>query len=98
MCASAPPSKKHRAISHKELAMNPLRSQSADEDSVDRRTFLKVVGAAGAGLTLGIFSSQDSAQMSGPGKATGAVASGEFAPNAFLRIKPDNTVTVLVKH
>src|SRR5206468_8299662 len=65
---------------------------------IDRRTFLKVMSVTGAGLTLGIFAVDNAAQVSGPGKTTGTAATGEFAPNAFLRIKPDNTVTVLVKH
>src|SRR5437867_7639 len=78
--------------------MNPLRLQARADASTDRRTFLKVVSAAGAGFTLGIFVGESSAQTSGPGKTTGTAASSEFAPNAFLRIKPDNTVTVLVKH
>ena len=80
--------------------MNSLRLH-ADSDAtlpIDRRTFLKVISATGAGLTLGIFAGDSAAQVSGPGKTTGAAATGEFAPNAFLRIKPDNTVTVLVKH
>jgi isoquinoline 1-oxidoreductase beta subunit len=80
--------------------MNSLHLH-ADSDAsppIDRRTFLKVISATGAGLTLGIFAGEGTAQVSGPGKTTGAAATGEFAPNAFLRIKPDNTVTVLVKH
>jgi isoquinoline 1-oxidoreductase subunit beta len=80
--------------------MNSLRLH-ADKDAstpIDRRTFLKVMSATGAGLTLGIFAADNAAQVSGPGKTTGTAATGEFAPNAFLRIKPDNTVTVLVKH
>jgi len=63
-----------------------------------RRAFLKVTGAAGAGLTLGILDFDVAAQTSGPGKTVGSAATGEFAPSAFLRIKPDNTITVLVKH
>src|SRR5207248_5846720 len=78
--------------------MNPLRLQARADASIDRRAFLKVMSAAGAGLTLGIFPGEGSAQTSGPGKTTATAAGGEFAPNAFLRIKPDNTVTVLVKH
>ncbi|HEY3177994.1 MAG TPA: xanthine dehydrogenase family protein molybdopterin-binding subunit [Casimicrobiaceae bacterium] len=66
--------------------------------SFDRRAFLKVMTATGAGLTLGIFPIDGVAQTSGPGKTVGTAATGEFAPNAFLRIKPDNTVTVFVKH
>src|SRR3546814_6516818 len=29
---------------------------------------------------------------------TAATADGSFAPNAFIRVAPDNTVTVLIKH
>ena len=66
--------------------------------AMTRRAFLKVTGAAGAGLTLGILDFDVAAQTSGPGKTVGSAAAGEFAPSAFLRIKPDNTITVLVKH
>src|SRR5438067_3231716 len=78
--------------------MNSLRLHEQRIGAFDRRTFLKVMSAAGAGLTLGIFTRDGAAQTSGPGKTSGAVAAGEFTPNAFLRIKGDNTVTVLVKH
>src|SRR6266566_9765356 len=62
--------------------------------NLSRRDFLK----AGAGLTLGIAAPGAFAQ-GGPGRADGkAVAAGAFAPNAFIRISPDNTVTVIVKH
>src|SRR5205814_1465448 len=82
----------------REITMNWLRLKASAEASIDRRTFLKAVTTAGAGLTIGIFSSEDVAQTSGPGKTTGPARATEFVPNAFLRIKPDNTVTVLVKH
>ena len=58
-----------------------------------RRKFLKHTGA----LVLGLHLPQALAQ-SGPGKTMGAEASGVFSPNAFVRIAPDNTVTVIVKH
>ncbi len=62
--------------------------------NLSRRDFLK----AGAGLTLGIIAPGAFAQ-GGPGQAGGkAVAAGAFAPNAFVRIGADNTVTVIVKH
>ena len=73
-------------------------ARSTAPAAMTRRAFLKVTGAAGAGLTLGFFDLDAAAQTSGPGKTYGMTAAGEFAPNAFLRIKPDNTVTVLVKH
>jgi len=65
--------------------------------AITRRTFLKVTAASGAGMTLGIFEIDALAQSSPAGGAT-TTATGEFAPNAFLRIGRDNTVTVLVKH
>src|SRR5437588_12776545 len=80
--------------------MNPLRLHAEKDAStpIDRRTFLKAMSATGAGLTLGIFAVDTAAQVSGPGKTSGTAAAAEFASNAFLRIMPDNTVTVLVKH
>ena len=57
--------------------------------AISRRTFVKIVSVAGAGLTLGVTYRV----MSGPGSpATDAV----FAPNAFLRIDTDGSITVVV--
>ena len=61
-------------------------------DNVSRRGFLKAGGALSAGLVLGVH---------GPASAqSGAAAKGgaAFAPNAFVRIGTDNTVTVVSKH
>jgi isoquinoline 1-oxidoreductase beta subunit len=62
--------------------------------NVTRRDFLKSAG----GLVLAVSLPQSLAQ-SGPGRT---VLAGErpaaFAPNAFIRISTDNTVTVVVKH
>ena len=58
---------------------------------LNRREFLKVSAAAGGGLMIGLYL---------PGRleaATNQMAA-EFVPNAFLRIAPDNTVTVISKH
>lgn len=69
----------------------------------DRRTVLRGISAVGAGLVLGMFlparprAGSGAADLLG-GNAKGDVAPGQFAPNAFLRIAPDSTVTVLVKH
>ena len=59
--------------------------------------FLKVTAAAAGGLTLGIFS-VDAAQAATAKAAKAGAAGPEFAPNAFLRIAPDSSVTVIVKH
>ncbi|MCH8812775.1 MAG: xanthine dehydrogenase family protein molybdopterin-binding subunit [Gemmatimonadetes bacterium] len=56
---------------------------------VSRRTFVKIAGVAGVGLTLGVTYKV----MSGPKPPfTDAV----FAPNAFLRIDTDGSITVVV--
>jgi isoquinoline 1-oxidoreductase beta subunit len=59
---------------------------------VSRRDFLKAGGATAAGLVLGVHIPAY-AQTAG---AQGAAVA--FAPNAFLRIGADNTVTVICKH
>jgi isoquinoline 1-oxidoreductase beta subunit len=54
----------------------------------DRRTFLK--SSVAAGLVIGF-----NIPMA---KRAAAAAPSEFVPNAFLRIAPDSTVTVISKH
>jgi len=68
------------------MAMNDIRIEN-----VSRRGFLKVGGALSAGLVLGVHV---------PASAQGAAAKAgtAFAPNAFVRIGADNTVTVVSKH
>ena len=60
--------------------------------NMDRRDFLKSSVVAGAGLTLGFY------LPSGITKMVQAPPGTVFAPNAFIRIAPDDSVTVLVKH
>ncbi len=81
--------------------MNPFRMNPEHfktPATVSRRVFLQSTSALGAGLTLGLWLDDAAAQMSGPGRAEGTNVAGTFAPNAFLRIARDNTVTVLCKH
>ena len=65
----------------------------------NRRAFLK---GSGAGLVIGVMlpSMAKAQQKSGAvaALATDEVVEGTFSPNAFVRIAPDNTVTVLIKH
>lgn len=68
------------------FAMTPPKPEAS------RRTFLKLSGGAGAGLILGL-----AVPMPGLGPAANA-ASGPLAPNPFLIVAPDNTVTVIIKH
>lgn len=55
-----------------------------------RREFLRASAASGAGLVVGFHlpSGEDAARAAG----------GPFAPNAFVRITPDNIVTIFAKH
>src|SRR4029079_13546084 len=61
--------------------------------NLSRREFLQAAG----GLALGFYLPQSLAQ-SGPGKTVSTDLANAFSPNAFIRISPDNTVTVIVKH
>lgn len=57
-----------------------------------RRTFLKISGGAGAGFIIGLAAPL-------PFAAGDAIAAeGPFEPNPFVKIAPDNTVTVIIKH
>jgi isoquinoline 1-oxidoreductase beta subunit len=64
-----------------------------------RRSFLRSVGGAGAGLIIGVQLRETSAQASGAAaimRAEPSTAGPLF--NGFVRVAPDNTVTVLIKH
>jgi len=67
--------------------MNDLRSPS-------RRSFLQV-SAAGAGLVIGFYLAP---RMASAAATAAGSSSAAYAPNAFLRIAPDNSVTIIVKH
>src|ERR1700681_3771553 len=56
--------------------------------AADRRQFLKGSAAAGLGIRFNLPMAQRVA----------APPASEFAPNAFLRIAPDSTITVISKH
>jgi isoquinoline 1-oxidoreductase subunit beta len=63
---------------------------SARALSLGRRDFLKAGAALGAGLTLGVYLREVSAQD--------AQAAAQPDPSAFVRIGRDNSVTVIAKH
>ena len=56
---------------------------------LSRRGFMKAAGAATGGLVLGFT-------LPGAHRFAQAAESKVYAPNAFLRVAPDNTVTVIV--
>lgn len=72
--------------------MSPPADRSA---RVTRRVFLQTGAAAGLGLTLGFYLPARGAQRQG---AARRLRVRPFAPNAFVRIGTDDTVTVIVKH
>lgn len=59
--------------------------------NVSRRDFLKTGAAAGGGLLIGIY-------LPLGNRLAAQGSSGPFAPNAFIRIGPDDSVTVIVNH
>src|SRR3972149_3468524 len=60
-----------------------------NRDSLDRRGFLKVTGAAASGLVLGFYVPERFGPIT-------VKAAGPFSPNAFVRILPNDTITILV--
>ena len=58
--------------------------------SVDRRSFLRVSALAGGGLVI-------ATSLDGISDVF-AQAGGDFTPNAFIRITPDNLVTIIAKN
>jgi isoquinoline 1-oxidoreductase beta subunit len=73
--------------------LNSAAVAAAKNDRIgvsSRRGFLKAGAAAGGGLVLGFF------LPTGGRLAQAAAPKTVYAPNAFLRVAPDNTVTVIV--
>ena len=64
---------------------------------VDRRQFLRVSALAGGGLLLGtILDSSGAAELLAAGAPK--APAGEFTPNAFIRLSPDGSVTIIAKN
>lgn len=62
---------------------------------MDRRSFLRVSALAGGGLVLGFYLGSTSRLVGADVvKPTAEGSGGEFAPNAFIRIAPDGSVTI----
>lgn len=65
----------------------------------DRRTVLRGAAVTGAGLVLAmVLPMRARAQSGAAAVIKGGSTDAAFVPNAFVRIAPDSTVTVLVKH
>ncbi|MBI3404123.1 MAG: xanthine dehydrogenase family protein molybdopterin-binding subunit [Acidobacteria bacterium] len=64
----------------------PARTLTPQVIPFSRREFLRLTGTAGAGLLLGVYL---------PNEVSASPAA-DFSPNAWLKISPDNTVTVII--
>jgi len=62
--------------------------------AIDRRSFIRSSALAGGGLVLGFYLRSAGEASAEVVKASESSTAGEFAPNAFVRIAPDGTVTV----
>ncbi|TWB49635.1 xanthine dehydrogenase family protein molybdopterin-binding subunit [Nitrospirillum viridazoti] len=62
-------------------------------EGTSRRRFLQVTGGAGVGLMVGFTWTGTSRRAE-----AAAAAAQTFEPNAFVKVAPDGTVTVLIKH
>ena len=63
------------------------------DSGISRRNFLQSTAGAGAGLILGLHLPIRSVHA-----ASAEATTDLFSPNAFIRITPDDLVTVIVKH
>lgn len=64
---------------------------------ISRRQFVNISTASGTGLLIGFkFIGPD--QNVSAAEKTGFDADGRFEPNAWIKIEPDDTVTILVNH
>ncbi len=75
-------------------SLTSIFSLPVEKPASSRRGFLKLSGGAGAGLILGLAAP---IHLSAANAAAGGSAE-SLAPNPFLIVAPDNTVTVIIKH
>src|SRR3954467_8310528 len=77
----------------------PTRTEETTMDTktpVDRRQFLRVSALAGGGVLLATYIepvANASARLAGAPKAAA-----DFQPNAFIRITPDGSITIIAKN
>ncbi|HEV7732055.1 MAG TPA: xanthine dehydrogenase family protein molybdopterin-binding subunit [Candidatus Binatia bacterium] len=68
-----------------------IRSSASLGLALSRRRFLEAGAAVGAALLIGF-------ELGDGRRVLAATTDGPFAPNAFVRIAPDGTVTIIAKH
>ena len=72
--------------------------QTSSKVTLSRRHFLKVGFAAGAGLVVGFNTTHPDGHHARAADKKQALDEKIFEPNAWIRIDPDSTVTVMVNH
>ena len=72
--------------------------QSKSGEWTSRREFLKAIGIAGAGLTVGVSLSPLGAAAEAGANPSKGRTHASFIPNAFIRINKDNSINVVIKH
>src|SRR5512132_1596585 len=73
--------------------------QNSSRPAMSRRDFLRVVGGAGIGLVINVAVERpDAAQASGAAAVLRAAGLETVDATGFIKIAPDNTVTVMIKH
>jgi isoquinoline 1-oxidoreductase subunit beta len=90
--------KYYRQLQNKDDQQHPptnLDSQTDNASTIARRDFIRNSMLASGGLVLALTSN---GKIVAAGRTGGEVIAAEFAPNAFVRISPDNTVTVIAMH
>ena len=70
-------------------------SSTTQSPAFDRRQFLKGGSSTAAGLILGFWLPQRGGRFA---EAQTGAGQHTLAPNAFVRVAPDNTVTIISKH
>ncbi len=63
--------------------------------ALDRRSFLKLSALTGGGLILGLSFRPSASGADSVANASRGLVDGEFVPNAFVRIAPDGSVTIV---
>lgn len=75
-----------------------MSSRPLPAELTSRRDFLKLTAVAGGGLLLGFYAlSARAAAVTESSGAPGPAAPDQFSPNAFIRISPDGSVTIISK-
>ncbi|WP_166265575.1 xanthine dehydrogenase family protein molybdopterin-binding subunit [Marinobacter caseinilyticus] len=75
-----------------------LTGAERTDPALSRRRFLQGTAAMTMGLVIGMHLPSSAKAQSGAAVVMTDTVEGGFTPNAFIRIAPDNTVTVIVKH